>query len=73
MVAAHIYDLRAAASIGMRTIYVRRPNEESDHSGNPLDVEVKSKAEGGEVDFVVDSFIEAAQVLAVANGQNSGK
>ncbi|KAJ7152720.1 HAD-like domain-containing protein [Mycena crocata] len=59
MVAAHIYDLRAAASIGMRTIYIRRVGEESPDAG-----EVKSKAEGGEVDMVVDSFIDLAKLLA---------
>jgi FMN phosphatase YigB (HAD superfamily) len=59
MVAAHIYDLHAAARTGMRTIYVRRHGEE------PPDVgEVKPKSEGGEVDIVVDSFIELAALLA---------
>ncbi|KAJ7691132.1 haloacid dehalogenase [Mycena rosella] len=59
MVAAHIYDLRAAASVGMRTIYVRRPGEQ------PPDIEeVKSKSEGGDVDVVVNSFTELAALLA---------
>ncbi|KAJ7456012.1 haloacid dehalogenase [Mycena galericulata] len=58
MVAAHIYDLRAAASVGMRTIYVRRAGEEKADIG-----EIKSKAEGGEVDVVVDSFTELAALL----------
>ncbi|KAF7314029.1 Haloacid type II [Mycena chlorophos] len=58
MVAAHIYDLRAAAALGMRTVYIRRSGEE------PPDVEdVKAKADGGEVDAVIDSFTELATLL----------
>ncbi|KZT64364.1 haloacid dehalogenase [Daedalea quercina L-15889] len=57
MVAAHIYDLRAAATHGIRTIFVRRPREPD----APDDV--RSKAEGGEVDLVVNSFEEIAQAL----------
>lgn len=65
MVAAHIYDLRAAGGLGMttRTIYVRRPNE--DAGAITLDLDVKSKEDGGEVDCVVDSFVEA-EILAQA-------
>ncbi|KAF7327055.1 Haloacid type II [Mycena kentingensis (nom. inval.)] len=60
MVAAHVYDLRAAAALGMRTVYIPHPGEE------PPDVgEVKSKAEGGEVDVVVGSFEELARLLVV--------
>ncbi|KAF7325234.1 Haloacid type II [Mycena kentingensis (nom. inval.)] len=60
MVAAHAFDLRAAAALGMRTVYIPRPGEE------PPDVgEVKSKAEGGDVDIVVDSFEELARLMAV--------
>ena len=55
MVAAHIQDLRAAASHGMKTVYVRRPTEDGD-----LRAQVRSKAEGGEVHVVVDSFEELA-------------
>ncbi|KIM36322.1 hypothetical protein M413DRAFT_291488 [Hebeloma cylindrosporum] len=62
MVAAHIYDLRAAGSLGMTTIYVRRPDEDA----RALDMEVKSKEDGGEVDCVVDSFVELAEILAQA-------
>lgn len=57
MVAAHIFDLRAAASLGMRTIYVPRPDEDEV-------IDVKTKAEGGEVDYVVNSFVELAQIIA---------
>jgi len=64
MVAAHIYDLRAAGSLGMTTIYVRRPNE--DAGAIQLDLEVKSKEDGGEVDCVVDSFVELAEILSQA-------
>ncbi|KAF9554031.1 haloacid dehalogenase [Agrocybe pediades] len=62
MVAAHIYDLRAAAAQGMRTIYVRRPNEDEEALSTMGGI-VKSKADGGEFDIVVDSFIELAEIL----------
>ena len=58
MVAAHIYDLRAAASHGMKTVYVRRPTEDGDVRDS-----VKSKADGGEVDVVVDSFTDLANLM----------
>ena len=61
MVAAHIYDLRSAASHGMRTIYVRRPTEDVASRDS-----VKTKAEGGEVDVVVDGFEELAEVLGTS-------
>jgi len=53
MVAAHIFDLRAAGSLGLKTVYVPRPDEDA---GVPEGEVVKTKREGGEVDFVVDSF-----------------
>lgn len=59
MVAAHIYDLRAAAGVGMRTIYIPRAGEEIPDAG-----EIKSKAEGGEVDAVVGSFLDLAGLLS---------
>ena len=58
MVAAHIYDLRAAAKLGMRTIYIRRPTEDTE-----LRDSIKSKDEGGEVDVVADSFEKLAEIL----------
>ena len=58
MVAAHIYDLRAAAGQGMITVYVGRPDEDI-----PLDSPVRSKKDGGEVDYVVDSFLEIADII----------
>lgn len=54
MVAAHITDLRAAASQGMKTVYVKRPEEEWD----PADTI------SGEVDLVVSSFVELASILS---------
>ncbi len=55
MVAAHIFDLRAAGRLGLKTIYVPRPDE--DTTAVPEGgVGVKAKREGGEVDYVVDSF-----------------
>lgn len=59
MVAAHISDLRAAAKVGLRTIYVPRPGE----NWNGVGVDVKSKAEGGEVDVVVRDFQELARLV----------
>ncbi|KAJ7500063.1 haloacid dehalogenase [Mycena latifolia] len=58
MVAAHVYDLRAAAGVGMRTVYIPRAGEEHAEVG-----EVKPKSEGGDVDVVVSSFIELAALL----------
>ncbi|KAK7028521.1 HAD-like domain-containing protein [Favolaschia claudopus] len=57
LVAAHADDLRAAAGVGMRTVYVPRPGEDVGVG------EVKSKAEGGNVDVVVQSFEELAKLL----------
>ncbi|KAJ7676559.1 HAD-like domain-containing protein [Mycena polygramma] len=59
MVAAHVYDLRAAASVGMRTVYIPRADEEFPGAG-----EVKAKADGGDIDVVVQSFHELAALLA---------
>lgn len=59
MVAAHIFDLRAAKLQGMRTVYVRRETEDTVEQR----ASVKSEAEGGEVDLVVDSFEELARIL----------
>ncbi|KAF5309567.1 hypothetical protein D9619_012321 [Psilocybe cf. subviscida] len=63
MVAAHIYDLRAAAQQGMRTIYVHRPHEDCDLNGVDQGASVKSKTEGGDVDLVVDSLVELAAIM----------
>ncbi|KAJ7582081.1 haloacid dehalogenase [Mycena floridula] len=57
MVACHLFDLRAAATHGITTVYIPRGDDDLSIG------EVKSKAEGGEVDFVVKSFIEVAQLL----------
>ncbi|KAI0737580.1 haloacid dehalogenase [Daedaleopsis nitida] len=58
MVAAHLWDLRAAASHGMKTVYVPRITDD------PEDREfVKSKAEGGEVDVLVRSLEELAEIV----------
>lgn len=66
LVAAHIYDLRHAASHGMRTVYVRRPTEDQ---RDGLQETVKSRSEGGEVDVVVDSFAELATLFTTANAR----
>ncbi|KAF9497017.1 HAD-like protein [Pleurotus eryngii] len=58
MVAAHEFDVRLAASHGMKTVYVRRGED-------PPSMEVmKSKKDGGEFDLVVDSIEEFANLFA---------
>ncbi|KAF7354411.1 Haloacid type II [Mycena venus] len=61
MVAAHVNDLLAAEKLGMRTIYIPRPEEELEF---PDVGEVKPKTDGGSVDLVVHSFTELAGLLA---------
>ncbi|OJT05043.1 hypothetical protein TRAPUB_4108 [Trametes pubescens] len=58
MVAAHMWDLEAAARQGMRTVYVPRATDDGD-----LRDRVRSRAEGGEVDVVVGSFEELAGLV----------
>lgn len=58
MVAAHMHDLRAAAKEGMHTVYVRRTTEDIKERDS-----VKAKKDGGEVDIVVDSLEELADLL----------
>lgn len=60
MVAAHIQDLQAAASVGMKTIYIRRSGEDPRVGDGAM---VRSKDEGGEVDCMVDSFLELSEVF----------
>nr|GAT51622.1 predicted protein [Mycena chlorophos] len=78
LVSAHIDELRVAAGVGFKTVYVHRASERAlAMSLNPSPSrkgkgqvngagghgEVRSKAEGGEVDVVVDSFEHLALVL----------
>lgn len=62
MVAAHLYDLRAAASLGLKTVYIRRAEEDGDSTDA-----VRSKRDGGEVDVVVDSFLELAKIVRASS------
>ncbi|EED79962.1 predicted protein [Postia placenta Mad-698-R] len=62
MVAAHIYDRRASATHGMKTMFVHQPREPN----APNDV--KSNSSGGEVDVYVESFVDIANLLAEAKG-----
>ncbi|KAL4244606.1 HAD-like hydrolase superfamily protein [Abortiporus biennis] len=67
MVAAHIYDLKAAESYGMKTAYVRRVTEDTEEIRSK--VTLKSDPNGDpefKVDIVVDSFLELADVLQKA-------
>lgn len=69
MVASHIYDLRAAGALGIRTAYVRRTTE--DVKERQME-EIKTKAEGGEVDWVVNGFDELAEMfIADARSANN--
>jgi beta-phosphoglucomutase-like phosphatase (HAD superfamily) len=67
LVAAHIYDLRAAAQHGYKTVYVRRETEDLEEREH-----VKSKAEGGEVDLVVHSLEDLAEVIGHIKAQDTG-
>ncbi|KAJ8597142.1 haloacid dehalogenase [Rhizopogon salebrosus TDB-379] len=62
MVAAHTWDLLAAASAGLKTIYVPRPNEDS----REVRENMRSKKDGGEVDLVVKDFQELARLMGEA-------
>ncbi|KAG6901646.1 hypothetical protein C0995_009645 [Termitomyces sp. Mi166 len=59
MVAAHIWDLRGAAAVGLRTVYIPRLDEES------LGVEIKTKAEGGETPHIASAslFVQVNPVI----------
>ena len=54
MVASHAYDLAAAAEQGMRTAFVRRPQEWGTGKAEPLDISV---------DIVADDFLDLASQL----------
>jgi hypothetical protein len=59
MVAAHKFDLIAAASVGFKTIHVPRPAEDS----REIRESMCSKKNGGEVDLVVKDFEELARFI----------
>ncbi|KAH7923361.1 haloacid dehalogenase [Leucogyrophana mollusca] len=59
MVAAHRWDLKGAASAGLRTIYVPRAAEDTPQ----IKAEMKTKKDGGEVDLIVGSFMELAELV----------
>lgn len=56
MVASHVNDLRAAASFGLKTIYIPRKTEDRGVEGGGYDV--KAKKDGGEVDVVLRNGLE---------------
>jgi hypothetical protein len=62
MVAAHRFDLIAAASVGFKTIYVPRPAEDS----REIRESMCSKKDGGDVDLVVKYFEELARLIREA-------
>jgi FMN phosphatase YigB (HAD superfamily) len=60
MVACHVWDLRAAARCGFKTVYVRRPFEMS--TDKPMADEDENILHK-EFDVVVDSFVELADLF----------
>lgn len=61
MVAAHLHDLQAAATHGIKTIYIPRDDDKRGKN------DVKAKKDGGEVDVVVNSFLELAKLFEHRN------
>lgn len=55
-----MWDARGAAGVGMKTIYIPLPDEDSPY---PTGQSVKTKAEGGEVDLVIDSFEDLVRLV----------
>ena len=69
MVAAHAYDVRAAAALGFRSVYVRRATEDGDVVGGATIRDgVRAKSAGGDVDLVVDGLAELARAVERARG-----
>jgi len=58
MCAAHIYDLQAARSTGLRTAFIHRPDE---YGNGP--VGVPDKASPGDFDVVSSSIVDLAQQM----------
>jgi len=58
MCAAHVGDLRAARSCGLRTGFIYRPNEYGDSRIGPPD-----KAKPGDFDVISGSIVELAQLM----------
>jgi 2-haloacid dehalogenase len=58
MCAAHVYDLRAARSVGLRTGFIYRPNE---YGNGP--VGAPDKANPGDFDVVSSSIVDLAQQI----------
>ncbi|POY72689.1 hypothetical protein BMF94_4518 [Rhodotorula taiwanensis] len=59
MFASHIDDLLAAKEQGLYTIYIRRPTEDTSERRDS----VKTFADGGEVDVIIESMAELAEHL----------
>lgn len=59
MIASHICDLRAAAGVGFRTVYI--PRETEDTATERREVNIKTL--GGEIDVILGSFTELAEVV----------
>jgi FMN phosphatase YigB (HAD superfamily) len=58
MVTGDIGDLIQAAKLGFKTIYVKHPDASPSASAS-----VRMRSEGGEVDAVVESFSEIADLI----------
>ncbi|KAJ3839147.1 HAD-like domain-containing protein [Lentinula raphanica] len=61
MVAAHLFDLRGAKGVGMKTVYVRRPGEDVFRSTHGI--EAKELEQTDYVDAVIDDFTELVKLF----------
>ena len=61
MVAAHKHDLEAARSTGMRTAFIRRPDEYGPY--NPAPDLTPDSPSGVPYDYVADGFLDLADQL----------
>ncbi|KAG0664985.1 hypothetical protein C6P46_000611 [Rhodotorula mucilaginosa] len=64
MFASHVEDLIAAKQQGLYTIYIRRPTEDTGRRDG-----VKTFAEGGQVDVIIDDMSELVKLLRIGSGR----
>ncbi|KAJ3723272.1 HAD-like domain-containing protein [Lentinula raphanica] len=61
MVAAHLFDLRGAKGVGMKTVYVRRPGEDVFRSTHGIEAQELEQTDY--VDAVIDDFTELVKLF----------